>query len=85
MLELTPDQERAVTHTGGPLLVLGGAGSGKTTVLARRFAWLVAHEHAAPESILVLTPSAASASGLRRAVEDALDRPYEELAIHTVR
>ena len=85
MLELTPDQERAVAHAGGPLLVLGGAGSGKTTVLARRFAWLVAHEHAAPESILVLTPSAASADGLRRAVEDLLDRPYEELAIHTVR
>jgi DNA helicase-2/ATP-dependent DNA helicase PcrA len=85
MPELTPDQERAVTHAGGPLLVLGGAGSGKTTVLARRFAWLVAHEHAAPESILVLTPSASGASALRRAVEDTLDRPYEELAIHTVR
>ncbi len=85
MRELTPDQDRAVTHAGGPLLVLGGAGSGKTTVLARRFAWLVAHEHVAPESILVLTPSAAGASALRRAVEDALDRPYEELAVHTVR
>jgi DNA helicase-2/ATP-dependent DNA helicase PcrA len=85
VLELTSDQERAVTHAGGPLLVLGGAGSGKTTVLARRFAWLVAHEHAAPESILVLTPSAAGAVALRRAVEDTLDRPYEELAISTVR
>jgi DNA helicase-2/ATP-dependent DNA helicase PcrA len=83
--DLTPAQTRAVTHAGVPLLVLGGAGSGKTTVLARRFAWLVAHEHAAPESILVLTPSAAGASALRRAVEDTLDRPYEELAIHTVR
>jgi len=83
--ELTPTQARAVTHAGGALLVLGGAGSGKTTVLARRFAWLVAHEHAAPESILVLTPSAVGASALRRAVEDTLDRPYEELAIHTVR
>ena len=85
MPELTPTQARAVTHAGGALLVLGGAGSGKTTVLARRFAWLVAHEHAAPESILVLTPSAVGASALRRAVEDTLDRPYEELAIHTVR
>ena len=42
VLELTPVQARAVAHAGGPLLVLGGAGSGKTTVLARRFAWLVA-------------------------------------------
>ena len=85
MLELTPVQAHAVAHAGGPLLVLGGAGSGKTTVLARRFAWLVAQGHAAPESILVLTPSAAGSSALRQAVEDALDRPYEELAIHTVR
>jgi DNA helicase-2/ATP-dependent DNA helicase PcrA len=85
VLELIPAQARAVAHPGGPLLVLGGAGSGKTTVLARRFAWLVAQERAAPESILVLTPSAAGAAALRRAVEDALDRPYEELAIHSVR
>ncbi len=85
MLALTPAQARAVAHPDGPLLVLGGAGSGKTTVLAQRFAWLVAQEHAAPESILVLTPSAAGAAALRRAVEDLLDRPYEELAIHSVR
>lgn len=85
MLELTPAQARAVAHPAGPLLVLGGAGSGKTTVLARRFAWLVAHERAAPESILALTPSAAGAAALRRTVEDLLDRPYEELVIHSVR
>lgn len=64
--------------------MLGGAGSGKSTVLAQRFAWLVAHEHEPPEAIIALTPSAAGATALRRAVEDALDRPYEELAIHTV-
>ena len=85
MPQLTPDQARAVAHAGGPLLVLGGAGSGKTTVLAQRFAWLVEHEHAAPESILALTPGAAGAAALRRAVEDALQRPYEELVIHSVR
>ncbi|CAA9485900.1 MAG: ATP-dependent DNA helicase UvrD/PcrA [uncultured Solirubrobacteraceae bacterium] len=85
MPDLTPAQARAVAHPNGPLLVLGGAGSGKTTVLARRFAWLVAHEQAAPESILALTPTAGGAAGLRRAVEDALDGPYEELVIHGVR
>jgi len=83
--ELTIAQARAVSHPSGPLLVLGGAGSGKTTVLAQRFAWLVAHEQAAPESILALTPTAAGAAALRRAVEDALQRPYEELVIHSVR
>jgi DNA helicase-2/ATP-dependent DNA helicase PcrA len=84
VLELTSAQARAVTHPGGPVLVLGGAGSGKTTVLARRFAWLVAQEHCSPDAVLVLTPLASGASALRGAVEDALDRPYEELAIHTV-
>ncbi len=85
MPELTPDQARAVAHGRGPLLVLGGAGSGKTTVLAQRFAWLVEHDHAAPESILALTPTAASAAALRRSVEVALQRPYEELVVHSVR
>jgi DNA helicase-2/ATP-dependent DNA helicase PcrA len=82
--DLTPDQARAVAHPGGPLLVLGGPGTGKTAVLAARFAWLV-RQGAAPESILALCPSGAGAARLRRRVEDALDRPYEELAVHGIR
>ncbi|MGH2918763.1 MAG: UvrD-helicase domain-containing protein, partial [Solirubrobacteraceae bacterium] len=81
--DLTPSQARAVMHPGGPLLVLGAAGTGKTTVLVARLKWLVA-QGAAPESILALSPSSAGASALRRAIEDALDRPYEELAVHGV-
>ncbi len=80
---LTPAQARAVRHRGGPLLVLGGAGTGKTTVLVARFAWLV-QAGAEPESILALSASAAGAAALRRGVEDALERPYEELAVDTV-
>ena len=82
--DLTAAQTRAVTHLGGPLLVLGAAGTGKTAVLVARFAWLVA-QGAAPESILVLSPSSAAAAALRGRVEDALHRPYEELAVHSVR
>jgi DNA helicase-2/ATP-dependent DNA helicase PcrA len=82
--DLTPAQARAVDHPSGPLLVLGGAGSGKTTVLAARFARLVA-DGAAPESVLALSPSSAAAAELRRRVEDALDGPYEELPVHGVR
>ena len=81
---LTEAQLRAVTHPGGPVLVLGAAGTGKTTVLVARFAWLVANG-AAPESILALSPSSSAAAALRRSVEDLLDRPYEELAVHSVR
>lgn len=82
--ELTPAQARAVNHPGGPLLVLGAAGTGKTTVLVRRLLALC-EQGAAPESILVLSPSNAAAAALRRSVEDALDRPYEQLAVYGVR
>ena len=78
---ITPDRVRAVTHSGGPLLVLGGAGTGSSDALVGRFAHLVAQGEA-PESILLLTRSAAAADRLRARVEDALgDRPYEELPV----
>ena len=38
---MSPDQLRAIRHRDGPLIVIGGAGTGKTTVLAERHAWLV--------------------------------------------
>ena len=65
MVSPTPAQLEAVTHPGGPLLVLGGAGTGKTTVLCDRFAWLVREQGLAPESILTLTVSQAGADALR--------------------
>ena len=52
---LNPDQKKAVLHPGGPAMVLAGAGSGKTTVLTTRVAWLIEQQHIAPESILVVT------------------------------
>ncbi len=74
-------RERAANHRGGPLLVLGGAGSGRTQLLVDRFAALVA-SGTAPEEILLLTRTAAAAEALRARVEDALgDRPFEELPV----
>ena len=52
---LNPEQKKAVTYTGGPLLVLAGAGSGKTRVLTHRAAWLMREEHLSPDSVLLLT------------------------------
>lgn len=81
---LTPEQARAVEHRGGPLVVLGGAGSGRTQTLVARFAHLVA-AGAAPESILLLTRGATAADMVRARVEDALgDRPFEELPVMPV-
>ena len=80
---LTPAQRQAVTHAGGPLLVLGGPGTGKTRTLMARFQWLV-EQGAPPESVLALTFSAPAADALRRWIADAIDRPYEELSVCTV-
>ena len=54
LAELNPEQRTAVTHRGGPLLVLAGAGTGKTTTLCARVAWLLS-EGVAAERLLLLT------------------------------
>lgn len=69
-------------HSGGPLLVVGGAGTGKTTVLAQRHTWLV-DQGTAPEEVLAIAHSEAAADALRSEVEELLARPYEELAVLT--
>jgi DNA helicase-2/ATP-dependent DNA helicase PcrA len=63
---LNEQQRVAATHPGGPLLVLAGAGTGKTTTLAARVAWLIG-EGAAPERVLLLTFT-------RRAAREMLTR-----------
>ena len=64
--ELNVEQRAAVRHPGGPLLILAGAGTGKTTTLCGRVAWLVA-EGVAPDRILLLTFT-------RRAAREMLQR-----------
>ena len=52
---LNPEQLEAVCHTGSPLLILAGAGSGKTRVITTKIAWLIAEQDVRPESILAVT------------------------------
>ncbi len=52
---LNPEQLEAVTHSGSPLLILAGAGSGKTRVITTKIAWLIAERGLDPESILAVT------------------------------
>jgi DNA helicase-2/ATP-dependent DNA helicase PcrA len=55
LVELNKEQAEAVSYTGGPLLVLAGAGSGKTRVLTYRVAYLISENIVKPENVLLLT------------------------------
>jgi DNA helicase-2/ATP-dependent DNA helicase PcrA len=81
---LSRAQEAAVTHADGPLVVVAGAGTGKTHTVVHRFAWLV-DEGMPAERILALTYSAPAAADVRERLEALLESPYEELHVETFR
>ncbi|MFE4002817.1 DNA helicase PcrA [Nocardioides sp. YIM B13467] len=66
---LNEPQKAAVQHQGAPLLVVAGAGSGKTRVLTRRIAWLISQRGAHPGSILAITFTNKAAAEMKERVE----------------
>ncbi|HEX8938893.1 MAG TPA: ATP-dependent DNA helicase [Candidatus Limnocylindrales bacterium] len=80
---LNREQRRAVTHGEGPLLVVAGAGTGKTQVITRRIAWLIATRRARPSEILALTFTDKAAEEMQVRVDQLVPYGYTDTAIST--
>ncbi|MFA6382412.1 MAG: UvrD-helicase domain-containing protein, partial [Candidatus Buchananbacteria bacterium] len=80
---LNPEQEKAVVHDGGPLLIVAGAGTGKTTVIAQKIGWLIEQNKAKGNEILALTFTDKAAGEMEERVDKVLPYGYLDLWVMT--
>ncbi len=82
-LKLNKEQKKAVEHGEGPLLIVAGAGTGKTTVITKRLAWLIEQGRAEPEEILALTFTDKAAGEMEERVDRLISESYLDLWVMT--
>ena len=80
---LNPEQRKAVTHQEGPLLIVAGAGTGKTTVITQRIAWLIEQKMAKSNEILSLTFTDKAAGEMEERIDRLLPYGYLDLWVST--
>jgi DNA helicase-2/ATP-dependent DNA helicase PcrA len=80
---LNPEQLAAVRHGSGPVMIVAGAGTGKTTVLARRIAWLISQKKARPEQVLALTFSDKAAQEMEERVDVLVPYGFAPVSLST--
>ena len=83
LCDLNSQQRTAVTFGDGPLLIVAGVGTGKTTVITRRIAWLIAEKRALPAEILALTFTEKAAAEMEERVDILVPYGYVEAHIGT--
>jgi len=82
-INLNPEQKKAVTHSGSPLLIIAGAGTGKTTVVTERVKWLISDKGLIPSQILALTFTEKAAAEMEERIDVSLPLGYSQLWVST--
>lgn len=84
MQNLNPQQQNALKHIDGPLLVLAGAGSGKTKVITHKFAYLVKTQKISPDSVLTVTFTNKAANEMKERIRSLVNKEIKSAWIGTL-